>query len=662
MIATARVNFGKMYTSKSFTIAFQILFNLTYLRTIPLVQNYAMCLTTFAVRICSSATKTRLFSTKTLPSSCTNQISKIISENKPLTEADKPMFKQYWEQASHQFPNSKTILPDVELQSFSQFIRNNEKNSSTVRSFYRREIILNKENHSLMNSISSDLKDPLDFCIKDSLSTKDIAIAADLFVLYYKLYPNEPLKKGLVSDIISAMSFQDPRHDRLHLLKFLELTKVFKRHNEQLGLTTAQASGISNKALSLKHSSTLTKRILTEVMYNSKNSRMTSRNESIIAAYRLIERDYRSKNAAGVFFTWKKIATHYQDLTHHDPTILYMILKTCMNSKIYRYVCKDILSQLPPKYYSNNSLILPTIITYIVKTGNLQQAQELMDNVNNNIAPENIRNVFQTRMCLSSLLKMHLKFNDSQGVDRVLKQIHEVFGQHSQEDFQAIVAHILKDKTLDNIVKAVNLVSQIPQARALLAYATIINTIVDWQIASNGQFDQKSKHIINDLLTKAHQVDPMHKSSLWSILASLYIKRLVHHKNFRKPHGPEKETMNLDLAKLIFLKSSSNSNQICTINPFEHSSPQNIILRISNKNKIILLRNIASGAIKGCRKDIFLWCCAELYNSGVAVKELILDWHAIFDYRFRSSKSLENIKLKDQLSISDLPLIKNALK
>lgn len=307
-------------------------------------------------------------------------------------------------------------------------------------------------------------------------------------------------------------------------------------------------------------------------------------------------------------------------------------------------------------------MILPTIITYIAKTGNLQDAQKFMNTVNNSITPENIRSIFHSRSCLSSLLKMHLKFNDSTGVDRVLKQIHEIFGQHSQEDFQAIVAHILKHKTLDNIVKAVNLVSQVPQNSALLAYGTIINTIVDWQIASNGQFEQKSMHIINDLLIKAHQVDPMHKSTLWTILASLYIKKLVHYKNFRKSNVSKKETINLDLAKLIFLKSCSNSNQICTINPFNHSSPQNIILRISNKNKIVLLRNIASGAIKGCRKDIFLWCCAELYNSGVAVKELIIDWHAMFDYRFRSNSSLRDVKLKDQFSISKLPHIKNALK
>ncbi|GAV48474.1 hypothetical protein ZYGR_0I07710 [Zygosaccharomyces rouxii] len=621
-----------------------------------------MRLATIAIRYCSSTSKTRLLSTKTLPSSYFNHISKIISENKPLTEQDKPIFKDYWEHASNQFPNSTTILQDTELQNFNRFIKNNKKNSSTIRGFYRREILLNKENLPLLQSIASNLEDPLAFCIKDSLSTKDVAIAADLFILYYRLYPNEPLNHDLASDIISAMSFQNPRHDQLHLTKFLLLIRLFKKHNEQLQLTTGQASNISNKALSMKGSPALTKHILMEVMYNSNNSNMTSRSESITTAYHIIETDFKSRNAAGVFFAWKKIENRYESLADHDPRILYMVLKICMNNKIYKHVCKDIISRLPPEYYSNNSLILPTIITYIVRAGNLQQAQELMDNVNNNILPENVRNVFQTRSCLSSLLKMHLKFNDSQGVDRVLKQIHEVFGEHSQEDFQAIVAHILKNKTSDNIVKAVNLVSKIPETKALLAYGTIINTIVDWQIASNGRFDKKSTHIINDLLTKAHQVDPKQKSTLWSILASLYIKRLVHYKNFKKSYDSERETLNLDLAKLIFLKSCSNSGQTCTINPFVHSSPQNIVLKITNKNKIILLRNIALGAIKGCRKDIFLWCCTELFHGGVPIKELILDWHAMFDHRFRSIESLEDIKLKDKLSIADFPLIKNALK
>lgn len=621
-----------------------------------------MLSTNFAIKNCLSVTKKRLLSTQIRPSSYPNVVSKIISENRPLNQSDKPIFKQYWEQVSKQCPNSKTILPYIELQSFIRFIKENETASSTIRSFYRREIILNKENLPLLQSFLSDITDPLGFCIEDSLRTNDVIIAADLFLLYYRLYPTEPLRKNLVSNIISALSFQYPRYDRLHLMKLLELIKLFKRYDQKLELTTSQASNISNKALSLKNSPTLVKRILTEVMQNSKGSNMIPRGEPIIAAYCLIENDYKARNAAGVLFTWQKISAEYTDITDHDPMILYMVLKTCMNNKIYRYVCRDIISRLPPQYYSNNSLILPTIMAFIVKTGNLQDAQNFMNNVNNNITPENIRSIFHSRSCLSSLLKMHLKFNDSTGVDRVLKQIHEIFGQHSQEDFQAIVAHILKHKTLDNIVKAVNLVSQVPQNSALLAYGTIINTIVDWQIASNGQFEQKSMHIINDLLVKAHQVDPMHKSTLWTILASLYIKKLVHYKNFQKSNVSKKETINLDLAKLIFLKSCSNFKQICTINPFNHSSPQNIILRISNKNKIVLLRNIASGAIKGCRKDIFLWCCAELYNTGVAVKELIIDWHAMFDHRFRSNNSLRDVKLKDQFSISKLPHIKNALK
>lgn len=568
----------------------------------------------------------------------------------------------YSENAAQDFPHSNTLLSHIEIKRFKQFIQDNKKHSSTVRSFYRREIILNKNNPNLLHPFTNGVSDPLDFCIKDSLSTRDVLISADLFLLNYKLYPNEPLNHLLASEIVSALTFQDPRYDHLHLIKLLGLIKLFKQKNESLQLTSTQLNTITNKALSLNHYPSLKKKILIETMNDPIDTTFISRNHWIKTAYHLIHNDYKLRNAAGVYLTWCKIADYYNSLQEHDIKILNMVLKTFMNNKTYKNACKDIISKLSPQHYSNDALILPTIIAYFTKAGNLVQAQTLMDNVNTNIKPENTRNVLHSRRCLSSLLKMHLQFNDSEGVDRVLKLIHEIHGGHSPEDFQSIVAHLLKSKTLDNIAKAVNLVSQIPKTKALLAYGSIINTIVDWQIASNGRFDKKSMKLLNDILANAHQADPDYGSTLWSILASLYIKKLVHYKNFKKNRDSNRDTTNLDLAKLIFLKSTSKTAKLPTINPFSYSSPPEIILKITDTNKIIILRNIALSAIKGYRKDIFLWCCTELYHKGVPVEELILDWHAMFDYRLRSPDSDKLNEMREKVSNKSSSFIKTKLK
>lgn len=607
--------------------------------------------------------RTRLLSAVTLPSSNFNQLLQTISSEDQLAQQDKPAFRDYWETVSENFPNARTLFKETDSDTFSKFIKNNKNDSSTVRGFYRREVIFNRETLPKIQSLVGNrvYNDVLTFCIQDSISTKDIVIAADLFLLYYKLYNQESIRHDLLSEIISAIAFKHPKHDRLHLIKFLQLVKMVKSKKQQLKLNTSQTSALCDKALSLDNVPSLTKQVLLHVMSHYDNSYSIPRSTDLLPEYNLIHADYTSRNAAGVYSTWTKISNYYSSIADHDPRILFMVMRTCLNNKNYKKICKDIISKLSPNTYCNDPLILPIIIDYITKSADLSLAEHIMNNVNEHIIPDNTQNVLFSKRFLSSLLKMHLKFNDSKGVDSVLKQIHDTFGAYSQENYQAIVSHLLKTKTLDNIVKAVNIVTTIPQKQALLAYSSIINAIVEWQIASNGRFDKKSLPLIEQLLVKAHKQDLSHKSALWSIIASLYIKRLVHYKNFRKYNSVDTDTTNLDLAKLIFLKSDKY-NQICDYNPFTHSSPQNIILKLTNKNRIIILKNIALNAIKGHRKDIFLWCCTELYHSGVPTKELLLDWHITFSYKFRSMRPTSQKDLEDELVNNGLTFLNNALK
>lgn len=612
----------------------------------------------------------------------TNDIIRVLQRNKLIRNEDKPLFRHYWDFLSNNQANfPETVLGSMPLDSIIQFVQANKQNSSTVRGLYRRELIFNwDKNTDKVNELIEKLQisegpinskqDVLALCINDSLETRDVIIAAEIYILYYTLNTIEPLNDDLCRKIVTALAFEHPRYDHIHLMKYLNLHDLYDTRNERIPLTQTQIVSLCNKAIALEYSPILTKQTLNRLMDIELTSSEGSRSNKIIAAYHLIEKDCHINNVAGVYFTWTAIQNYYTSIARHDPRIIHKIIKLFTRHKAYRTACKEIISNLPPEYYSNNPLILPTIIDYATKVGNLSLAKELMVNVNKHLLPQNTQIVLFSKRCLSSFLRMHLKFKDSKGVDRVLKQIQDSFGKHSEENLLAIVAHLVEVKSSESLTKAVQLVEKIPLRKALSAYGSIINKIVEWQIASDERFDAKSMPILNKLMERAHRQDPLHKNRLWNIIASLFIKKIVHYRNFQRPndkathHLSSKRfnTTNLDLAKLIYIKSNDRNitPSDTDINPFANTSPQHVLLKITEGNRLIILRNIALAAIKGQRKDIFLWCCSNLYQAGMPTKELLLDWNTMLNNEIRNAQFVEVKQMEEELSIQGLPFLRKA--
>lgn len=184
---------------------------------------------------------------------------------------------------------------------------------------------------------------------------------------------------------------------------------------------------------------------------------------------------------------------------------------------------------------------------------------------------------------------MHLKFNDSNGVDRVLKQITTNFRALSQENYQAIIIHLFKTQNLDHIAKAVKLLDTIPPGQAMLAYGSIINEVVDWKLASKVKFTDNLMALVNDLLTKAHDFDPDHRNSLWNVVSALYIKKLCHYKK-RDGKFVANAKEDIDLAKLLYINAAKRSKTYWTksnCNPFIASSPCECQLKVNNQNRLL---------------------------------------------------------------------------
>lgn len=612
-----------------------------------------------------------------------DNVIKIIEQNKNLNKEEKILFRNYWACLSDaQIKPANTILQKMPLDLLVDFVHTNRQNSSTARGFYRRELVVNWENAmSKVTTLIEKLhisKDPirskqdiLTLCVDDSLGTKDIIIAAELYILFYKLNPDEPLNDNLCTKIVTALAFEHPRFDHIHLIKYLDLQETYETHERRMPLSQTQIVTLCNKAIALENSPILTKQTLNKLMDIEMTPSANSTSDKLIASYHLIEKDYLINNAAGVLLTWTTIKNHYASIEKHDPRMLHKIIKLFTRHKAYRSSCKEIITQLPAEYYSNSPLLLPTLIDYATKVGNLSLAKELMTNVNKYLLPQNTQVVLFSRRCLSSFLRMHLKFNDSKGVDRTLNQILESFVRLSEDNLLAIVSHLIEVKSLENLTKAVQLTEKIPIRKSLLAYGSIINKIIEWQIASDNRFDSESMPLLEKLLKKAHRQDPQHKSAMWNVISSLFIKKIVHHRNFRRPDDQSARnsqpnglnTTNLDLAKLIYINSNNKAitSSDIDINPFANTSPQHVILKITNGNRLIILRNIALSAIKGRRKDIFLWSCSKLYQGGMPTEELLMDWNRMFSNKIRRTHYTQKAQIEDDLRVKGLPFLKKAL-
>lgn len=624
-----------------------------------------------------------LYSTSVNRKSGIGKLIEAIRNESELNEDVKFLFKKYWK-LMDQNQDSVSILEHISVSEFMGFIAKTFPTSVTSRSaFYRELIFQGNKDMKLVNymisthskSKGSTIVTPLEllhFCVTKAIEHKHIVLAVDLYILHYKLYSNEDLDLIYSSKLISALSFTNPRYDYLYLLKFINLDNLFLERNEILPMTQFQTSAICLKALSLDKSHALFKASLTKILDTSyTNTKNLLRSDQIVLAYHLIDKDYSLNNASGLYYTWLKIKDHYVSMAFHDPRIVYKALKIAANNKAYRSMGADIIQNLSPQYYSNNPLILPAMIDFATKTKNLRMIQTIMNDVNNNILPNNFSLILQSRRCLSSLLRMHLKFNDSDGVDNVLQQLMDIYGSVSKENYQAIVSHLIKSKKQENFQKAVKLVNNLPFNQASLSYTEIIGGLINMQKESKlKNLNKNYMSLIDKLLDNAHEFDLHHKDSLWNIVASLYIKHIVQWQGSKDGSSfynksDINETNYLDLAKLIYMNSiviEKKSWDHITFNPFAFSTPSKIRLKITPSNKSVILRNIALSSVLNSRRDIFIWCCSELYSNGYSSKELILDWNMMLKKHIRKADFQSKREIEETLSLEGIPFIEQSLQ
>lgn len=119
------------------------------------------------------------------------------------------------------------------------------------------------------------------------------------------------------------------------------------------------------------------------------------------------------------------------------------------------------------------------------------------------------------------------------------------------------------------------------------------------------------------------------------------------------------------MAKLLYINAAKRSKTYWTksnCNPFIASSPCDVKLKVNNQNRFTILRNIALSALQIGRTDIFLWACAELYQNGMTIEELKLDWNFILKHQIRNSEFKTNKEIIQDIKKHGVSAVKRYLR
>ncbi|CAL9736688.1 cytochrome B pre-mRNA-processing protein 1 [Monosporozyma servazzii] len=588
------------------------------------------------------------------------------------------MLQIYWSSipSSPLLINNSSILSNIDYKKFISFTKQRWHYSPLIRSLFMRELIYNCNNIRVVNNLlillEVKLPDPeittpfdvLKWCINESVKKKDVITAIDLYLLYYKINVNLIPEWDYASTLISALKYQHPKYDNIHLKRLIEIIRLLQKHKIPLLFSNYDILLLCNKALSsdVDHltSKTLLDMLLGSQLYfgNISNQTISKPELSVIKrnqlklAYSLIDKDYEIRNQTGIHLTWIQIKDIFPSFSDHDSRILYKVFNSSCQNRAYRAVCVEMMGKMDPSSYCNDPLMIPSIIKYISITKSLEKARTLMADMEKYTTTENKKMIWSSRRFLSSLLRMQLVYFDAESVDRIIKQITETYGSLSSTDFEVIVSHLLSRPSMKNIKRTLQFVDSVPLDQRLSSYVVLLNKLTESVYSRDTEMKPLVMPLINEILVKAHVQDPEHRNRIWAVVSALYIKSILFPITSRRRTASNIDTSALDLAKLLYCKNKEShaAYNTTTVNPFTEVHSHNITLKITKNNRFVILRNIAHTSLKCSRQDIFRWSCTQLYKEGMPVEELILLWNITFKHQFRKSSYRSKAEIKLELT------------
>jgi len=586
------------------------------------------------------------------------------------------MIQEYWKYRL-EILSSFTIVPvnkenlselslvhNIPFHNFIQFIQKHKQNSSVSRGLYRREIIYNLGDTKLISEIirqlspypydpNSSQADIFMWCLNDAINSQDFTMLIDLYILYYKLYPESQLDTKLASKLLSTISFNNPKINNVLLENYIQLEKLFQSHEEKLPLTNFQFYTLNIMAQSLKNTPLLEKEVKRQLMNATLESSSLNgdKQNQLNIAYSLLKSDGKLNNPAGVLAVWSQIKNRCNPITQHDPRVIFHIFKIFNKNTAYNAECRKLLEELPPTYICNNPLLLPEVLRYISRTSSLQLAQTIIHNMRSFSSQSVQVLLWNSKDYLSSLFGMQLRFQDYKNSNQTMKRIEELYGSLSTHEYMSITQQLLQNKSNETILQAIKLLDSIPVHKRLPLYPMIIDKLLEWNKNKGSKLNENIFPLINEFLMKIHRVDYKHELPLWEYISAIYMKYLVGEASLSKNRT---KCNNLDLAKYIYLKSSRKiDGKICSYNPWSVQNPMDIRIKITKRNRLVILRTIADRSLGLKRNDIYMWCCSVLNSLGVLLSELKTDRDIRMESRNESKETIVSNPLSVNLNKSE---------
>lgn len=432
------------------------------------------------------------------------------------------------------------------------------------------------------------------------------------FSAKFALNNHEPFQERpkAVNEIVDGLLYKNPTHEEFQINLIVKLVEKFK-----LTLNEYQARMLSEKIP--RHANpVLTKKVSSTILLYS--DRTTS--VFLDNGYKAILKDFGANNAAGCAETWLWIKGFHQDLSYHDPRVLAVLLVIFTKNKKYRGIAKELVNEIPERMYSDPELIGPLLDLLSV-----MNRPDVANTICAQIKPP------LSRPMLSTLLKLHVSFNDAEGTEKVLKQIYDMGSELSTSDYVIIVTQLLKKKQFS---KALNVVKTIPLEFADMAYIAVINYIVDHSRKSKTPIEEINLTLIETLVRKVDEL-PEAKQRFWNRLGAVFFKHLAG--------TGEKE--DLSIACQIYLNTYldpevrqyvrdkqairtkfDTTNLEATSNPFGvEKNRGRIILRCGDSARLTILKTLADGAVAAKDNTTLDFAIQNMLELGFSKAEIMLD-------------------------------------
>lgn len=413
-----------------------------------------------------------------------------------------------------------------------------------------------------------------------------------------------------VNNVIDSLLFKNPTHDELHIDAIIQLVETCK-----VTLSEHQARMLSEK-IPKDASPTLTKKVSSILLLNS------NRTSTVFLSngYKAIYKDFKANNPAGCAETWLSIKGFYHDISLHDTKVLAVLIIVFSKNKKYREIAKELVNEIPDFMYSDPELISPILDLL----GDMNRP-DIANTICAQLKPP------LSRPMLSTLLKLHVSFDDAEGTEKVLKQIYDVGSELYTGDYVVIVGQLLKKNEFQ---KALNVVKTIPLEYAEMSYIAMINNIVDQSRRGKTPIPDVHLAIIETLVNK---IDGFHKQrfKFWNRLGAVYIKYLCSFRDIERLAIARQIYTNTYLEPEIkqyvrdqdVIRTKFDTTNIeATSNPFAvEKNLERIILRSDETARLTILKTLADGAFIIRDHKSLDFAIKNMLDLGFTKAEVMLD-------------------------------------